>query len=677
MTSPAPPSPLPASFREALDQFGSRVAARPPDQSGSLGDDRDALEGLSNQAGALGRHGLARVLKRLAILTEVWECLAAESPGSTGEAAAFRARAYEQLVNGSLEDEDTLWVLTESAARWNDYLDLLDPTATTPDAARSDEEDPGGFGAGDEHLVDALDPDMGPGSPSIDAATLLRLLTGGSGGKVVLDPMPQQEPEPEPVPREPAPVRPRAGRSEPMRPAPDLDPELREAFLAEAGDLFERIESLVLGLRSVDAEGNRAGLHELGRCLHTLKGAAGSVGLSELAARIHILESSLEDAAGRVTPGLLDQLHETLSTLEGVLNALRHEPTARAAAPRILDAAPAPVQEPPSPSTSPIPSTTPPNTPSVPSTVVKASAPGEPGADSGPVRVAASRIDELMDIASELILRRGAWKAQTDRLKEFAASVRAGRRVLRDRLERLDELGLTRSSADAGSSSRSNEIQLAAVVLRLVEQVEDLMVLSESAEAEAVPMADESDTLARLSLQLWESLHAIRIVPVRGLFQRLARVALDAARVEGRTIEVSMAGEETGLDRALQDKAFEPLLHIVRNAVGHGIEPDDERACAGKPAAGRVTLEAQREGSTLVLAVEDDGRGLDLHRDRRQGPTAGPDRAGRTPRRRPAQRPDLPFRASRPVRKPTRLRAAGSAWTSSRRRCAGSGARSS
>ena len=90
-----------------------------------------------------------------------------------------------------------------------------------------------------------------------------------------------------------------------------------------------------------------------------------------------------------------------------------------------------------------------------------------------------------------------------------------------------------------------------------------------------------------------------------------------------------MVGEETGLDRAVQDKAFEPLLHVVRNAVGHGIEPPDERIAAGKPAVGRVTLEAAREGNTLVLSVQDDGRGLDYDGDRREGPAARPDRARR------------------------------------------------
>jgi chemotaxis protein histidine kinase CheA/CheY-like chemotaxis protein len=95
------------------------------------------------------------------------------------------------------------------------------------------------------------------------------------------------------------------------------------------------------------------------------------------------------------------------------------------------------------------------------------------------------------------------------------------------------------------------------------------------------------------------------------LFQRLARVLHDAARVEERQVEVVMKGEETGVDRAVQDKAFEPLLHVMRNAVAHGIESPADRIRAGKPATGCVTVEARREGNTLVVVVRDDGKGLD------------------------------------------------------------------
>ena len=135
--------------------------------------------------------------------------------------------------------------------------------------------------------------------------------------------------------------------------------------------------------------------------------------------------------------------------------------------------------------------------------------------------------------------------------------------------------------------------------------------MAEAARTSAIPLADDADALSRLSLQLWETLQAIRVVPAGCLFQRLTRVARDAARIEGRDVEVVTLGDETGIDRTVQDKAFEPLLHVVRNAVGHGIEPAEDRIKAGKPASGRVTLRARREGNTLVLSVQDDGRGLD------------------------------------------------------------------
>jgi chemotaxis protein histidine kinase CheA len=145
----------------------------------------------------------------------------------------------------------------------------------------------------------------------------------------------------------------------------------------------------------------------------------------------------------------------------------------------------------------------------------------------------------------------------------------------------------------------------------MIEQAEDLAVLAATAREAAVPMATEAEDLSRLSLRLWDGLQSIRIVPVRGMFQRLIRVARDAARIEGRSIEVALIGEDTGADRVLLDKAYEPLLHIVRNAVGHGIEPPEDRQRAGKPPQGRITLEARREGNTVVLEVKDDGRGLD------------------------------------------------------------------
>ena len=106
----------------------------------------------------------------------------------------------------------------------------------------------------------------------------------------------------------------------------ELDDEIREAFLADTTDLFERIEPLVLSLGN-DAS-QRDSLHELGRCFHTLKGAAGSVGLSELASLVHGLEEDLEAAQSTASAELVDLLHETLGYLEKLLVVLRRSTAA-------------------------------------------------------------------------------------------------------------------------------------------------------------------------------------------------------------------------------------------------------------------------------------------------------------------------------------------------------------
>jgi chemotaxis protein histidine kinase CheA len=219
-------------------------------------------------------------------------------------------------------------------------------------------------------------------------------------------------------------------------------------------------------------------------------------------------------------------------------------------------------------------------------------------------------LDELTDLASDLIEQGRFWLSQAETIKTFAGAVHNSRNRLLESLDRLHRVGLWQETG-MPAALINPKIDVAEQLRRLEEQANDLAVLAASAQAAAAPMADRCDTLVRLSLQVWESFQSLRIVPIRGLFQRLVRVLRDAARVERRQVDVVMKGEETDVDRAVQDKAFEPLLHVVRNAVGHGIESPSDRIRAGKPAIGCVTLEARREGNTLVIIVADDGKGLD------------------------------------------------------------------
>ncbi len=160
-------------------------------------------------------------------------------------------------------------------------------------------------------------------------------------------------------------------------------------------------------------------------------------------------------------------------------------------------------------------------------------------------------------------------------------------------------------------SRLSGERDWAILEQTLTELAEDLALIVDQARTILVALGDRTQILSRLTTQLWDAMQAIRLVPARGLFRKLERVVRDAARSEGRSLEVITRGDDTALDRSILEHVFNPMLHLVRNAVAHGLEPDDVRRAAGKPGAGRITLEVRQEGSAVVLTVEDDGRGLD------------------------------------------------------------------
>lgn len=117
---------------------------------------------------------------------------------------------------------------------------------------------------------------------------------------------------------------------------------------------------------------------------------------------------------------------------------------------------------------------------------------------------------------------------------------------------------------------------------------------------------------ARVLDELHKCVLKIRMVPVEQLFRRFPRVVRDVAKVCGKDVALELAGEHTDLDKGILDALAEPLTHLVRNAVDHGIEPADDRISAGKAARGTVSLHAYHQGTQVVIEVGDDGRGIDL-----------------------------------------------------------------
>jgi len=118
--------------------------------------------------------------------------------------------------------------------------------------------------------------------------------------------------------------------------------------------------------------------------------------------------------------------------------------------------------------------------------------------------------------------------------------------------------------------------------------------------------------LGRLARRMRDELLRVRLAPIGTLFRRFQRYLRDLARDRGQAIELVIEGGETAVDRAIIGRLFEPLVHLVRNAVAHGIEPAEDRARAGKPLAARIVLSARLREGRVDVRIGDDGRGLDL-----------------------------------------------------------------
>jgi two-component system chemotaxis sensor kinase CheA len=125
------------------------------------------------------------------------------------------------------------------------------------------------------------------------------------------------------------------------------------------------------------------------------------------------------------------------------------------------------------------------------------------------------------------------------------------------------------------------------------------------------------DHLGRITDQLQEEVMSIRMLPVSSVLGKFPRMVRDMAQKVGKSIDVVIQGEETEMDRSMIEEIHDPLIHLIRNSVDHGIESPQERLAAGKPERGTITLTARHEQGSIILTVEDDGAGIDGEKLRR------------------------------------------------------------
>jgi two-component system chemotaxis sensor kinase CheA len=156
--------------------------------------------------------------------------------------------------------------------------------------------------------------------------------------------------------------------------------------------------------------------------------------------------------------------------------------------------------------------------------------------------------------------------------------------------------------------------------------------------------ADAMAFQARVLNDLQRSVMKIRMVPVDQLFRRFPRMVRDVARQCGREVDLELSGQETDLDKGILDAIAEPLTHLVRNAISHGIEPAEERRSQGKAPRGRIRLHAYHQGNQVVVEIRDDGRGIDTQKIRNKAIELGMTTAEDTARLSEAETLDFIFR---------------------------------
>jgi two-component system chemotaxis sensor kinase CheA len=142
-------------------------------------------------------------------------------------------------------------------------------------------------------------------------------------------------------------------------------------------------------------------------------------------------------------------------------------------------------------------------------------------------------------------------------------------------------------------------------------------ILAGKTDSETLHALDQAvSQLDLLVSDLQNSVMKTRMQPIGRLFQKYPRIARDLARQLGKDVELVLSGEETEVDKTMIEDLADPLIHLIRNAVDHGVEDNDERLAAGKPSKSVVRLEARQEGDHIVLIIADDGRGMSAERIR-------------------------------------------------------------
>jgi two-component system chemotaxis sensor kinase CheA len=426
--------------------------------------------------------------------------------------------------------------------------------------------------------------------------------------------------------------------------------DLLQDFLQEASDLLSDVDNKLVDLEK--NPGDHRLLNDIFRGFHTIKGGAGFLNAAELVKLCHLTESlfdKLRNAEMELAPELMDVIMAATQGVRSMFGELSQGVQPRPAPDEVLDALRAALEGKSAQAAQPPPSEPVAAAPSAPAPA-PAQVPATPpaGAESGPdwqalhaaVTGQSAAAGQSAAVGQVAVSPAPDGQAGTalETAKDAAVAPEGemkphfppeGRRA-------SDKPALAGSGANTGRraeeklAARESTIRVDTARLDQVLNLSGEIGLTKnrltSLRADILAGRNDAETLHELDQavsqldllvsDLQNSVMKTRMQPIGRLFQKYPRIARDLARQLGKDVELALVGEETEVDKTMIEDLADPLIHLVRNAVDHGVESPEERLAAGKPPKSIVRLEARQEGDHIVLIVADDGHGMNPERIR-------------------------------------------------------------
>ncbi len=399
-----------------------------------------------------------------------------------------------------------------------------------------------------------------------------------------------------------------------------MDDMLKE-FVVEALDLATNVEEHLLNLerRPDDTET----LNALFRSFHTIKGGAGFMSLPAMVSACHLTENlfdGLRTGKVPVTPLAIEAALQASGFVADQLTALANgaEPASLAAMPATLEnllnqaiegkAAPIPVAAP---------AAAPPIITAIAAIATPSSASTADGPDWEALYYAVVPADLAPARSADNAVAPQAEEVQNKPAAAPAAEARQTSAPVKEESIRVDAVKLDALLEVAGES-----VQAANQASVLLEKL--LQFKFEGAAASL--MTTLAETLARASrysTELQRATLSTRMQPVGRLFQKFPRLVRELARDLGKEVELTIEGAETEVDRVVVDSLYDPLVHMLRNSLDHGIENAESRAAAGKPAKATISLKAWQEANSVMIQITDDGKGMNPQELRKKALSKG------------------------------------------------------